>query len=425
MNSWKYPNLFRAPGTLLYSNEGVSLCLHKESHWRMEKIRVIRAVHSGHSAVQAVAAAHRAVFVAISLLMAACDERRPAVPDTTNAAPAATAPDSQVAWTVRPILNAPRYFVLSDWVNDATVWGLAGENPVDVDARTGAGTAWGVRASGARRSPDRSAMAWGDPSGIWIMIRGGRPRRLLTYASLPRVPAGDPTNDIHWAPNGRRLLTSWRDEGNVTYALVDTLNGTLEPIVTRLPGYGAPSAVHWLDDRRIVFTAPAIASKDGSTDYRESGWRADLAVHDLGLHTYEKVTDVPDGVFLHVADAFSDTVVAVRRSGGENLATFSLFDTRTWREGPTGLTRGSSIAVTRDGARVVVFRSDDIMSQVIIRSRRPGVPHGAPVLLPGRIRSVAWSPNGRALAVSAAAEEPIEGSSGDLSAEYRLFVIEP
>jgi hypothetical protein len=358
--------------------------------------------------------------------MAACDERGRAARDTTNAAPpAATAPDSQVAWTVRPILNAPRYFVLSEWVDDATLSGLAGENPVDIDVRTGAGTAWGVRASGARRSPDRSTLAWGDASGIWIMRRGGRPRRLLTYASLPQVPAGDPTNDVSWAPNGRRLLTSWRDEGTVTYALVDTLNGTLEPIATRLPGYGSPSAVLWLDDRRIVFTAPAIASRDGSTDYRESGWRSDLAVHDLGTHTYERVTDAPDGVFLTAVDAFGDTVVAVRRSGGEHLATFSLFDTRTWQEGPTGLTRGSGIAVTRDGARAVIFRSDDVMSEVIIRSRRAGVPHGAPVLLPGRISGAAWSPNGRALAVSTSAEEPVTGSPNDRRARYRLSVVEP
>jgi hypothetical protein len=373
----------------------------------------------------ALGAVARAACVAPALLIAACDERQPAVRDTVAAGQATARPDSQVAWTVRPILNAPRYFVLSDWIDDATLWGLAGENPVDIDARTGSGTAWAVRASGARRSPDRSALAWSDASGIWIMRRGGRPRRLLTYASLPQVPAGDPTNDVQWAPNGRRLLTSWRDEGNVTYALVDTLNGTLEPMVTRLAGYGAPSAVLWIDDRRILFTAPAIAAKDGSPDYRESGWRSDLTVHDLGTHTYEKVTDVPDGVFLTVAGAFGDTVVAVRRPGGERLATFSLFDTPTWTERPTGLTRGSGIAVTRDGARAVIFRSDDVMSEVIIRSRRAGVPHGAAVLLPGRISGAAWSPNGRALAVSTMAEEPVAGSPNDRQARYRLSVIEP
>jgi hypothetical protein len=323
---------------------------------------------------------------------------------------------------VRPILNAPRYFVLSEWVNDETLWGLAGENPVDIDVRTGAGTAWGVRASGAHRSPDKSALAWGDASGIWIMRRGGRPRRLLTYASLPQVPVGDPTNEIHWAPNGRRLLTSWRDEGNVTYALVDTLNGALEPIATRLPGYGAPSTVLWIDDRRVLFTVPAITAKDGSTDYRESGWRSDLAIHDLGTHTNEKVTDVPDGVFLTVAGTFGDTIVVGRRHGGEHLATFSLIDTRTWQEKPIGLTRGSSIAVTRDGARAVIFRSDDVLSEVMIRSRRAEVPHAAPLLVSGRISGAAWSPNGQALAVTTTAEE---GSSGEVRATYRLFVIEP
>ena len=357
--------------------------------------------------------------------MAACSDHQPGTRDTATAQQATAPRDSQVAWTVRPILNAPRYFVLGDWVNDATLWGLAGENPVDIDARTGAGTAWAVRASGARRSPDRSALAWGDATGIWIMRRGGRPRRLLTYASLPMVPAGDPTNDVHWAPNGRRLLTSWRDEGNVVYALVDTLNGSLEPLVTRVPGYGAPTPALWLDDRRILFTAPALASTTGSTDYRESGWRSDLIVHDLGTHRNEKVTNAPDGVFLSVAGAFGDTIVVARRVAGENLATFALLDAIRWQETPTGLAEGSTAAVSRDGSRVAVLRADNPMSEVIIRSRRAGAPHGAPVLIPGRISGAAWSPNGGALAVSTMAEEPVEGSSGDLRATYRLFVLEP
>src|SRR5688572_14427351 len=104
-----------------------------------------------------------AACVATALVTTACTDRQPDARDTIAAAPAVVAAhDSQVAWTVRPILTAPRYFVLSEWVDDATLWGLAGENPVDIDARTGTGSAWAVRASGARRSPDRSTLAWGD-----------------------------------------------------------------------------------------------------------------------------------------------------------------------------------------------------------------------------------------------------------------------
>ena len=257
------------------------------------------------------------------------------------------------------------------------------------------------------------------------MRRGGRPRRLLTYASLPMVPAGDPTNDVHWAPNGRRLLTSWRDEGNVVYALVDTLNGSLEPLVTRVPGYGAPTPALWLDDRRILFTAPAIASTTGSTEYRESGWRSDLIVHDLGTHTNQKVTNAPDGVFLSVAAAFADTIVVARRVAGRGASRRSRCSTPPGgRRRRLELPEGSTIAVSRDGSRVAVLRADDAMSEVIIRSRRPGVPHAAPVLIPGRISGAAWSPNGRALAVSTMAEEPVAGSPNDRRARYRLSVVE-
>lgn len=362
-----------------------------------------------------------------AIVIGACAEQQPreSRPATDTLPAAAAARDSEVAWSVRPIVNAPRFFVLNEWVNDGTVWGLAGDNPVDIDVRTGVGTAWGVRASGAVRSRDNSALAWGDPSGLWMMRRGGRARRILTYASISQPPPGDPTNDIRWAPNGRRLLTSWRDEGIVTHVLVDTTSGGFETINTRLPGYGEGAAPLWLDDRRILFSTVALAGKDGSTGYRESGWRADIAVHDLGTHTYEKVTDVVDGVFLDLAGALTDTIVVRRRTTGDTLSTFSLFDTRAWQETPTGLPPGSSIAVTRDGLRAAILRANDAMSEVIIRSRRAGAPHGAPVFIAGRITGAAWSPNGRALAVSTLAEEQVPGSSGDLRTTYRLFVIEP
>lgn len=360
------------------------------------------------------------------MLVAACaEERRELHSAADTARQSSAAPDSEVAWTVRPVVNAPRFFMLSDWVNDATLWGLAGSNPVDIEVRTGAGTAWNVRASGAVRSPDNSALAWGDTSGLWIMRRGARPRRILTYSSISQPPAGDPTNEVRWAPNGRRLLISWRDEGVVTHVVVDTTSGGFEPINTRLPGYGEAAGPLWLDDRRILFSTVALAAKDGSTGYRESGWRADIAVHDLGTHTYEKATDVPDGIFLDLAGKLTDTVLARRRSTGDTLRTFWLIDTGRWQETPMGLPAGSLIAVTPDGLRAAVLRSNDAMSEVIIRSRRSGTPHATPVFIPGRITGAAWSPNGRALAVSTVAEEQITGSSGDLRTTYRLFVIEP
>ncbi|MDQ4079725.1 MAG: hypothetical protein M3125_03130 [Gemmatimonadota bacterium] len=361
-----------------------------------------------------------------AIVIGACAEQQPreSRPAADTPPPAVAARDSEVPWIVRPIVNAPRFFVLSGWVNDGTLWGLAGDNPVDIDVRTGAGTARRVRVSGAVRSPDNAALAWGDPSGLWIMRRGGHARRILTYSSISQPPPGDPTNELRWAPNGRRLLTSWRDEGIVTHVLVDTTSGGFEPIYTRLPGYGEAAKPLWLDDRRILFSTAALAAKDGSTGYRESGWRADIAVHDLGTHTYEKVTDVSDGTFLDLAGELPDTIVVRRRTTGDTLWTFSLFDTRTWEERPTALPRGSSIAVAQGGLRAAVLRPNDRMSEVIIRSRRAGTPDAAPVFIPGRITGTAWSPNGRSFAVSTLAEAQVPGTPGDLQTTYRLFVIE-
>lgn len=390
---------------------------------RMTRIAFAPFVSFGSSGVRGPGAARHGLWL---LLLLACDAPREAQrdaqqeprSDTLRAAP-------QVAWTVRPILNAPRYFTLSDWVTNDTLWGLAGENPVDINTTSGAARAWGVRASGARRSPDGSALAWADTTGIWIMRRSGRPRRILRFSSLPQRPAGDPTFDIRWAPNGRRLLTSWAEEGGVTYALVDTISGGFEPLALRAPGYGPPAVALWLDDRRIVFTIRATGGKEGATGYRESGWRGDIAVHDLGTHEFDRATSVPDGVFLEPVAAWGDTILALRRRAGDTLATFSLFDTRSWAETTSALPRGTGVAISRDGERAAVFRSDNVLSQVLIHARQPGTPSAAPVLVPGRVTGAAWSPNGRALAVSTLAEEPIEGTAGDIRTVYRLSVIEP
>ncbi len=367
----------------------------------------------------------RRLVAACLLLTAGCDSRRPESRGTRRDSPPDTArADSQVTWTVRPIVNAPRYIVLSGWVTNDTVWGLAGSNAIDIHVASGAGRPWSVRGTpGASRSPDGTALGWADTAGIWIIRRGERPRRVLSFASLSERPAGDPPNTVMWSPNGRRLLTWWAEEWTSTYALVDTSNGSMEVLTTRLPGYMLPGAELWLDDRRILFTTRATGPKGGEPEYRESGWRGDLAVLDLATHQYTRVTDVHEDVGLGVMAAWGDTVLALRRTQNEPLATFVLFDSRTWRETPSGLPRGTRAAASRDGGRIAVFRADDVLSQVLIRSRRPGIPHVAPVLIPGRITGAAWAPNGRALAVSTMAEEPVEGRPGDVRAVYRLSVI--
>jgi hypothetical protein len=368
----------------------------------------------------------RRALIAYLILVAGCEARDSASRDTSpETRPDTVRADSQVTWAVRPIVNAPQYFELREWVTDDTLWGLAGSNPIDIHATSGAGRPWGVRASGARRSLDGSAIAWVDTTGVWIMRRGGRARRVLRFASLPQRPAGDPTFDIHWAPNGRRLLTSWAEEGSVTHALVDTASGGLEPLALRLASYSPPAVALWLDDRRILFTVRATGGKDGATGYRESGWRGDIALHDLGTHQFDRVTSVNDGLFLEPVAAWGDTVLATRRLSGDTLATFSLFDMRTWTETPSELPRGTAAVATGDGQRVAVFRSDNLLSQVLIRARRAGAPSAAPLLIPGRVTGAAWSPNGRSLAVSTMAEEPVEGRPGDIRAVYRLSVIEP
>jgi hypothetical protein len=161
---------------------------------------------------------------------------------------------------------------------------------------------------------------------------------------------GPPT--LLWSPDGSRALLGWIGEWDAVYDLLER-DGTKRRLPTTIPGYFGNNAALWLDSIRVLFQVVAKGPLGGEPEYRESGWRGDLAVLDLRTGAYTRVTSVPDSIFLRVAGPHPDGVV-VTEFGTRGARGHWLYDPRSWRRRPTSLPNGRAFA-SRGGAMIILL----------------------------------------------------------------------
>lgn len=254
-------------------------------------------------------------------------------------------------WTTRELRHTPKYLQLVGWRSRDTIVALAGENPVEIDVRTSAFTAWNRRALGAQLASDGRRLAWAH-DGYWVGERGSPPRLVLPYERVEA--AGDPSGAIHWSPDGRRIATWWVDEASVTYVIIDLERDTARTLETGLPRAMWGSTALWLDTARLLLAVTALHSKGGAPDYKESGHRGELAVCDLSGGSCSLVTDVEDGIFLQPETRWGPRGVLVReRRSGQHVSSFFVYDVESWDRRPIALPAGRVVAVTSDALLAV------------------------------------------------------------------------
>jgi hypothetical protein len=158
-------------------------------------------------------------------------------------------------------------------------------------------------------------------------------------------------------------LLSWTAEWDLHHELRRE-DGRLVVLDTNLPGYMLDAPALWLDSTRVLFTVVATGPRGGEPEYRESGWRGDLAL--LELHrsrgspadsapdSFRRVTDVPDGQFLRPTGLLNGQVLC---------ADGTLIDPRLWRvtaiDLPPGIAygAGSTVVVAGDSVLLGAARS--------------------------------------------------------------------
>jgi hypothetical protein len=251
-------------------------------------------------------------------------------------------------WTIRQLEVAPARFRPGGWSSEDALWGLVRGRLTRLDTRTGAvrtlpHDAWSIHgASGVT--------GWRNERGTWVLRDGGEPVRVAP-AGVDSITGFDGPPTLLWSPDGSRALLGWTGEWDAAYDLLER-DGSKRRLKTVIPGYYGNTAVLWLDSTRVLFQVVATGPAGGEPEYRESGWRGDLAVLDVRTGAYTRVTSVPDSVFLRVAGPHPAGVV-VTEFGSQGPRAHWLYDPLSWRRRPTSVPNGRAFS-SRSGAIVVL-----------------------------------------------------------------------
>lgn len=298
-----------------------------------------------------------AVLAAVALACSPADSDVQPVEAAGNA-PGATmtsaeTPDLAGTWEVRTLNAAPARFRPGGWSSETVLWGTLGGRVASVDVGTGEvralrAEAWSVAAA-------RGVVSWRNAEGTWVLRDGDEPVRVAA-GEHPSGFEGPP--GLVWSPDGERAVLVWGAEWDSRHQVLER-DGTIRDLETVLSGYFLNDAALWLDSGRVLFRTVAMGPLGGEPEYRESGWRGDLAVLALGTGDYRLVTQVPDHTYLRVGGLVPGGVLvtawtAAGARPGYADGGHDVFEPETWEGDPVPLPAGRAFG-SAAGAIIVLM----------------------------------------------------------------------
>lgn len=309
----------------------------------------------------------------------------------------------------REVPGLPKYTRVVGWVDDSTVLALAGSNPIAFDVRTGAYRALGKNAWWALLSPDRSLLAYRDEGGVHV-VKASQKEWGQEVVTLPTGGERQPRSvvGVWWSPDGSRLLAADEaEEVGQAYWVFDLKGRAYQALNTDQAGYYGAAAAGWLDTDRIAFTQAASRSRSGATEYREAGYRADLAVFNLADGSYKRLSDVADGVFLQARQVMGTSILAHRSEENAAQGHWELWDATTRRSVQIDIPGNSPVLAVSSDAKRLAFvtplkaEGSNTLAEVGIYDVPTGVRYPLGKLRHGDERDLTFSPDGGRLAISA------------------------
>lgn len=264
-----------------------------------------------------------AAAAALVLLLAACGDG-PRTPATTPPPGDAAPPAAPARWTAIE-LPGPARFRAYGWGAGDTLWGIA-RGRVAMASLSGDTLVQPVTAWGVGTVPGSELVWWTAADGLHVQD-GAETTMAVAAADAPSPEHTGP--DVLWSPDGRRALLTWTAEAGPAHSVLDERGH--RQLRARLPGHMLGANGVWLDSVRVLLPATSFRSATGAAEYRESGYRTDLAVLDVARDTAMLVVTSEDGEFLRFEGwLHPDTVlVGVRHPG--TLGPHMALDIRDWR----------------------------------------------------------------------------------------------
>ena len=192
-------------------------------------------------------------------------------------------------------LDVPQYFRSVGWSATGALIGLSGDYLGDYDLEAGVFHPWNITAWNAVVSPAGTHVALQDGSGVHYLAVSDRIVHSLETPELPLE--GESLGIISWSPDGEYLLCAAQHEWDATYYLYRLADATWQALDLKVDGYFLTHGGHWFDADTLLFDVRASRGRDGSTGYREAGFRGDVLLYSLSDGDPRVITDARDGEF--------------------------------------------------------------------------------------------------------------------------------
>jgi len=257
----------------------------------------------------------------------ACDDAAPrtGAPVGAGTQSATPTPPEPAAWTVTE-LTGPAGFRAFAWGAGDTLHGIVrgrlASASLGGDTAVDALPAWSAGAAA-------NATWWTDEAGLHVRRAGVDSLVVPTSAAPSREHTGPA---VLWAPDGLRALLRWTAESRPATTLLDGRGH--RPLRAHLEGHVIGDDGLWLDSARILLPATSFHPRTGAAEYREDGYRTDLAVLDVARDTAILVVQARDGEFIRLEGWLHPDTVLVGRYDGSVARGHAALSIRTWQLRP-------------------------------------------------------------------------------------------
>ncbi len=300
------------------------------------------------------------------------------------------------------IEGLPQYFQSGGWIDEHTIFGLSGNNPVLFNLETGRSRFPHITVWEAHLSPEKRYFSYINEHGVHVaQVDGNENRHLWPREGL--AGNGFPRGGL-WAPFSDKLLVWWEHEWDCVFFIYELHSDRVQELKTHLDGYFLTTATGWADEQNIIFTTRASIMKDGFRDY-SFGYRSDLAAYNLETGSFLLLTDAADREFFEGLSAEPEGIFYLRWFGNRNDVYYGVMNLEgsvIWEEpfyGP------ASFFLAPDGKEVACLvktgRSEiNSVYELMIISREGSRTIVELQIADHRIPEIFWHPTGKKLLIS-------------------------
>ncbi|MHB8985551.1 MAG: TolB-like translocation protein [Eubacteriales bacterium] len=215
----------------------------------------------------------------------------------------------------------PDYFEIAGWFSKNKFYGMRGEQFTIWDMESGNAEVFLNEAWTSVLSPDRTKAAYNNKQGLFILnFKTLASTRAVAINQSTASGVNGPAVPVIWSRDSQKLLYAIEHEWSADFYIYDIPTGSVSPFKFKNIDNFLSSPVAWLKNGDILFMVGSARSRDGKSDYRESGYRSNLMrANPEGVFT--PLTETEDSNYVEFAgltENDSEALIIIRDKNNEH-----------------------------------------------------------------------------------------------------------